>query len=213
MTSWKEVFKSLRGWLVIVFCLSTLLMMVFYMPHFYREIIGPKKGFILNDPFLEIFSPMDWSLPIFSMLYLAVVQTVVTNIKKPEVLLLGLSAYCAINIFRMATMYIVTLEPPAGMILLADPISSIAYPDTGFAKDLFFSGHISTLVLLALADRNYIARALKIAGAVLMALLLAWQHVHYTIDLVAAPLVTYGIFLITRKVLGLTEMAGNQQKP
>ena len=93
-------------------------------------------------------------------------------------------------------MYMVTLEPPNDMILLADPISSIAYPDRGFAKDLFFSGHICTMMVLVLMERKPVLKFLKIGGTVVMALLLAWQHVHYTIDLLAAPLVTYGAYRI-----------------
>ena len=94
----------------------------------------------------------------------------------------------------MLTMYSVTLEPPAGMILLADPISSVLYPDNGFAKDLFFSGHVSTMVILVLLENNRIAKILKITGAAIVGVFLAWQHVHYTIDLLAAPFVTYWVF-------------------
>ena len=104
-------------------------------------------------------------------------------------------------------MYVVTLEPPVGMILLADPISSIAYPDRGFAKDLFFSGHVSTMMVLVLIEKNRLAKILKITGTVIMGFLLAWQHVHYTIDLLAAPVITYGIFLVIKAALKLGDEA------
>ncbi len=154
----------------------------------------PKAGYLPYDPFHDVFTPINWSLPIFAILYAAVIQTVVSSANKPEVFVLGATTYCAVNILRVATMYVVTLEPPVGMILLADPISSILYPDTGFAKDLFFSGHISTIMIMILVEKNLIAKILKIIGAILMALFLAWQHVHYTIDLVAAPIITYWVF-------------------
>lgn len=210
--TWKELLQSSRGRLVLLFCGATMLMMVFYMPHFYREIIGPKKGMLIDDPILALLNPLDWSLPIFTLLYLAVLQTLVFNVNKPQVLLLGVTTYCAINIFRMMTMYGLTLEPPIGMILLADPISSIAYPDKGFAKDLFFSGHISTMIVLALVDENKIAKVLKFAAAIVMALFLAWQHVHYTIDLAAAPVVTYLFFILTRNVLRFDTTGGKPTK-
>ena len=95
----------------------------------------------------------------------------------------------------------------AGMILLADPISSIAYPDRGFAKDLFFSGHVSTMMVLVLIEKNRLAKILKITGTVIMGFLLAWQHVHYTIDLLAAPVITYGTFLLVKAALKLGDEA------
>jgi len=199
--TWKEVAQSSRGRIAMLFCLATLLMIVFYMPHFYSQIITPKKGLLLNDPILGYFTPHDWSLPVFSILYASLLQTIATSYRKPSVLLVGLTTYCLVNIVRLATMYGLTLEPPANMILLIDPISSLAYPDKGFAKDLFFSGHVSTLFVLILVEENKWARILKIIGAFVMAVFLAWQHVHYTVDLLAAPVITWACYLITRKVL------------
>lgn len=192
--TWKETFHTPRMRWAIAFCLVSVLIMFFYIPYFYREIINPKEGFILNDSVLSILVPQNLSLPIFIILYLAVIQTVFSYWNEPQVFVLGAATYCAVNLVRAFTMYALTLEPPTGMILLADPISSVLYPDNGFAKDLFFSGHISTMVILVLIEKRRAAKFAKIAGATLMALFLAWQHVHYTIDLLAAPIITYWVF-------------------
>lgn len=205
--TWKQALQTTRLRWVIAFCVCTLLIIVFYMPVFYQEIIGPKKGYFLADPVLNFFAPVNWSLTVFIILYLAVVHTVFTSLRKPSVALLGLTTYCVVNLLRIVTMYVITLEPPAGMILLADPISSIAYPDRGFAKDLFFSGHVSTMVVLVLIEKNRLAKILKITGTVIMGFLLAWQRVHYTIDLLAAPVITYGIFLLIKAALKLGDEA------
>jgi hypothetical protein len=196
--TWTQVLKTARYRWIILFCLCTLLLIVFYMPIFYQQILGPKKGWVLNDPILQYFEPVNWSLPVFIILYLAVIQTVLSCWLKPELAILGLTTYCVVNLLRILTMYLVTLEPPLDMILLADPISSIAYPDKGFAKDLFFSGHISTMMVLVFIERNRIALVVKVLGTVVMAVLLAWQHVHYAIDIVAAPLITYGAYLLVK---------------
>ena len=108
-------------------------------------------------------------------------------------------------------MYAFTLEPPVGMILLADPISSILYPDSGFAKDLFFSGHISTIMIMVLVEENRIAKISKIIGATLMGVFLAWQHVHYTVDLLAAPIITYWVFGKIRNMLKFQNPPGPNQ--
>ncbi|HWA35214.1 MAG TPA: phosphatase PAP2-related protein [Cyclobacteriaceae bacterium] len=206
--TWKEALSTSRYRWAIVFCAATLLWMFLFVPVFYRDILTPKPGYLLNDYFLGFFTPRDLSLYIFIILYAATVQTIISHWKDPEVIILASTVYVAMNIVRTATMYLITLEPPTGIILLEDPISSLLYPDTGFAKDLFFSGHISTIMVTVFVERNTGARRAKIAGAVMMAVLLAWQHVHYSVDLIVAPLATYGVFLIARHLLKSTKFVG-----
>ena len=202
--TWKEVLQTTGGRWAMFFCLATAAIMVFYVPDFYQNTIAPKKGPILDDAFLNLFNPFDCSIAIFTILYLAVIQTLVLGLKRPSVMMLGITTYCAVSLLRMASMYLVTLEPPTGMILLIDPISSSLYPDNNFAKDLFFSGHVSTMMILVLLDGNKTTKWLKIVGTSIMGLFLAWQHVHYTIDLVVAPVVTYVVFAQIRRILDLT---------
>ena len=205
--TWKEALQITRVRWVIFFCVSTLLINVFYTPFFYQEVLSPKKGFSLNDPILNFFAPINWSLPIFIILYLTVIHAVLSTLKKPNVALLGLATYCVVNLFRIVTMYVVTLEPPVGIISLEDPISSITYPTQDFVKDLFFSGHISAMMALVFIEKNRLAKILKIVGTAIMGVLLAWQHVHYTIDLLAAPVIAYGAFLLIQAALKLGDEA------
>ncbi|HQQ99016.1 MAG TPA: hypothetical protein PLX35_17210 [Cyclobacteriaceae bacterium] len=201
--TWLDVIGTWRGRVAIIFCMATLGMIVFYMPHFYHDILTPKPGIRLQDPVLDMFTPRDWSLIVFFILYASILQTLLMGYKQPKIILVGLTAYSVVNVFRLITMYGLTLEPPTDMILLLDPISSIAYPDKGFAKDLFFSGHVSTVFVLVLVEPNAIARSIKLAGTLVMAVLLAWQHVHYSIDLIAALLVAWGAVVLIRRVLPL----------
>ena len=206
--TWKEIFQTTRVRWAIAFWVVSLLVMFLYVPFFYSQIINPKAGYLIDDPLLNALTPINWSLPIFAILYAAVIQTLVSSAKKPEVFILGATTYCAVNILRVFTMYAVTLEPPVGMILLADPISSILYPDSGFAKDLFFSGHISTIMIMVLVEENRVAKISKIIGATLMGVFLAWQHVHYLIDLLAAPIITYWVFGKIRNMLKSESLHG-----
>ncbi|MBL7864596.1 MAG: hypothetical protein JNK10_06960 [Cyclobacteriaceae bacterium] len=177
-------------------------MMVTYMPTYYLEVIGPKAGILLNDHFLNLFTPVDWSNAVFAILAIAIVQTVIYYAGSATLFTTALTTYCVINVIRMLTMYVVTLEPPGDMILLIDPISAtLVYPEDSFAKDLFFSGHVSTMMVLVLVERNRWWFAAKSVGTGVMALFLAWQHVHYTIDLIAAPIITYLVFLGVRRYL------------
>ncbi|MEP6793230.1 MAG: phosphatase PAP2-related protein [Saprospiraceae bacterium] len=178
--------------------------MIFYLPVFYGDIIEPKQGIYLNDVVLNLFTPVNWSVLIFSMIYISVLQTIFSVARHPDLILLGLATYFGVSLIRMVTMYFLTLEPPVDMILLIDPISSKFYPDNTFAKDMFFSGHISTMMVLVLIEKNKWARWAKIGFTFAIGVLLAWQHVHYTIDILVAPIVTIVVFYCLKNILGHT---------
>ena len=198
--TWKEYLMTARGRYAALFCVVILSMMFGLMPAYYRDIITPKPSILLDDPILNLFTPIDWSTPVFFILTVAILQTVAFYIRTPSVLFLGLTTYCAINVVRMITIYAITLEPPSDMILLVDPFSArFAYPDASFAKDLFFSGHVSTMMVMVLIERVWVLKVIKIIGTALMALFLAWQHVHYSVDLVVAPIATYCVFLLAKR--------------
>ena len=136
--TWSFILNSTRYRLAIAFCAGMIGLMVFYMPTFYQEIIQPKPGIIFNDPVLNALTPINWSVTIFIILYASLIHIVYVSIKNPNTIVVGLTTYCAVNLIRMGTMYLLTLEPPPGMILLVDPIATfLVYPDSGFAKDLF----------------------------------------------------------------------------
>jgi hypothetical protein len=200
--TWREWVRTPGGRGVIAFCLVTLVGMVLFMPYYYRELLGPKQGYLLDDPVLNFFTPEDWSNSVNFILGLALVQTIVMYWKEPGVILTAVLTYCLVNILRALSMYSVTLEPPADMILLIDPISALfVYPDEAFAKDLFFSGHVSTMMAMVFVERNRLWFWTKAGGTALMSLFLAWQHVHYTVDLVVAPIVAYLAYLGARRVI------------
>jgi hypothetical protein len=194
--TWSEWFRIPRGRAIVAFCLVTLVGMVLLMPYYYSELLAPKQGYLLNDPVLNFFTPEDWSNSVNLILGVSLVQTILMYRKEPAVLLNGVMTYCVVNILRAITMYTVTLEPPADMILLVDPISALfVYPDKAFAKDLFFSGHVSTVMAMVFIERNRLWYWIKLGGTALMSVFLAWQHVHYTVDLVVAPFVAYFAYL------------------
>lgn len=200
--TWTELIRSARGRWATAFCVLIVFLMIGYMPTYYQEVILPKPGVLLSDPVLNLFTPVDWSTTVFVILAIAIAQTFIAYAGSPTIFLTALLTFCAVNVVRMITMYVFTLEPPADMILLIDPISAnLVYPNQAFAKDLFFSGHVSTMMVLLLVERRKFWVILKLVGTVLMAIFLAWQHVHYTIDLLVAPLATYLVFLAVRSYI------------
>ena len=200
-SSWAAVWKSNRAKWAIAFCIVAILIDIFYLPFFYQHVLEPKAGILIHDVVLNAFIPRDWSVFIFSIIYLTILQTFFSNLRYPGKLLVGLTSYLMVTLIRMVTMYLVTLDPPTDMILLVDPVTSGFYPDAGFAKDLFFSGHISTLTIMILLEHNKLIQIVKVLGTILVALMLAWQHVHYTLDLMVAPFVSTGIYILARSFL------------
>jgi hypothetical protein len=164
------------------------------LPYFFHSVIGPKPGWQLEDPILKLFIPRDFSVLIFTLIYLSLFIVLLGLIKKPYLIALGLGSYLVITIARMITMYLFTLEPPDGIIVLQDPfIDRLAYGGNVFTKDLFFSGHMATLTLLGLVEERPWAKKIVFGCTLVAGVLIIIQRVHYTIDVLAAPVITYGI--------------------
>jgi len=192
---WKVAWTSTR--FRIQFTLSILGMIAFVLtlPYFFNEILLPKPGVQLHDPVLLSFQPRDWSTEIFVLLYFAIVLSLSSNLKKPDAILLMLQTYVVVNFLRMISLYLLTLEAPEGTIPLNDPfLNDLAYGKEVYVKDLFFSGHISTVCIFFLVQQKRILKWILLVSIVLMAILLAWQRVHYTLDMVVAPVMTWLVF-------------------
>jgi PAP2 superfamily C-terminal len=198
--SWGEARKNKRFVFQFITILIAILLLVTYLPEYFHSVIGPKQGVQLNDFILNLLPPQDHSWVIFGLIYLSLVITLQGITKQPLTILLGLTCYLAITLLRMLTMYLFTLEPPAGILLLHDPIVDVvAYGGVVFSKDLFFSGHVATLTLFALLEQRPALKKLLIVNSVVVAGLILLQHVHYTIDVVAAPLIMIGVYKLMKK--------------
>lgn len=197
--SWRNVIKNKGQLAALVYSIGLIIFFILYLPYFFGQVIDNRAGLLIDDFVLNYLPPTDASWIIFILIYGCILQTIITNARKPSVILSGLATYCTVSLIRMATIYLFTLEPPIGLIPLIDPfVSLIAYEPT-FTKDLFFSGHISTLTVLILIEPNKQLKAIKIIATIAVSLLLLLQHVHYTIDVVAAPLITFASFLLIRQ--------------
>jgi len=194
-TDWRVALKSTRFCIHFILAVLGIVAFAASLPYFFNEILLPRPGVQLNDLVLNFFPPKDWSIEIFILLYSITVISVLINIKKPNTILLMFQMYAVVNFMRMASLYLFTLEAPNGTIPLSDPFLAIfAYGKEVYVKDLFFSGHISTMCILVLVEQRKIMRVVISILTVLLAILLAWQRVHYTLDMIAAPLVSWLVF-------------------
>jgi hypothetical protein len=150
-----------------------------------------RPGIFISDPIVAAIPPHDFTWPIFLCIYSGLIYGLVLLSRAPFRLLAALQAYVFVVVTRILAMYSLPLEPPAGLIPLADPF--VQAFGSGFVptKDLFFSGHTATLVLLALSVPQRSRRMLFALLATLVALMILWQHVHYTVDVLMAPFVVF----------------------
>ena len=148
---------------------------------------------------------MDMSLPVFLCIWASALLLFWRLLYKPQVLLNFLIGYIFLTLLRFATILLFPLEPPANLIALADPIANYFYGEGGYiTKDLFFSGHTSTLILIFLNLEKKTDRIFSFIACVLLAIFLLIQHVHYTIDVLAAPFFTYLIWVATAGLRALS---------
>jgi membrane-associated phospholipid phosphatase len=97
-------------------------------------------------------------------------------------------------------MYTLPLEAPLTMIALKDPFIEFFGNGQTLTKDLFFSGHTATSFLLFLAMKNKYIKPIFLAISISMAIFVLMQHVHYTVDVIAAPFFSYGSYMISKSI-------------
>ncbi len=162
-----------------------------------------RPGVILPDPILSAIAPRDLTWITFALVYASILTTVVLLVPRPRRLLLGMQAYVLMMLLRMAVMSVTPLAAPPGMLALEDPFVQILGTGQVLTKDLFFSGHTSTTFLLALFASGRASRAFLLACTVAVAACVLWQHVHYTVDVLAAPPFAYAAYaLVSRRRAG-----------
>jgi hypothetical protein len=156
-----------------------------------------RPGLTLHDPVLAMFRPVDVSWLIFLIIYGCLVAAIILLARDPFRLLQAFQGYILVLLFRITTIWLVPLEPPAAIISLEDPVVQFfGGLSSTIDKDLFFSGHAATLFLLFLYLPGFLTRSVYLLGTIAVAALLLLQHVHYTIDVVAALPFAYAAFRI-----------------
>jgi len=157
----------------------------------FLEFVEERPGVVLNDPILALISPSNFTWLTFALIYGGLIFGIATLSRHPNQLLLAFQSYVVMVTLRIAAMYVVPLDPPAGLIPLVDPLVQFVGSGKVLTKDLFFSGHTATLLLLGFASQGRVSRTLFYLAAVIVGTCVILQHVHYTIDVLAAPCFAY----------------------
>ena len=194
---WAQTSFRLRLGLVVALLLGLLPV----VPGFYH-FIQARPGQLLADPLLALLPVHDVSVPTFALIYGAIAVTLVYLLPRPRLLLRALWGYYLLQVLRMATLWLLPLEPPPGLLPLHDPVMDRLFAITTqpIVRDLFFSGHTATMALLALAGRGRRWRGVLglLTGAV--GLLVLVHRVHYSYDVLAAPLFAWLAYWLAGRV-------------
>jgi hypothetical protein len=164
------------------------------------QYIQQREGPTLNDYILAWLPVYDLSVWVFTLLYILILTGVIFLLQDPTLFLKTIQAYTILTILRFITMLLVPLNPPLNIIELNDPMVQQLLYQQSITKDLFFSGHTSILVLLALSVTNNRVKVVLFSGAFIVAAMLLIQHAHYAVDVILAPLFSWLAYTIAKKV-------------
>lgn len=198
--SWKQAMqtKAFRNRLIIahVFLVGVILV----LPHFF-DFIEQREGILLFDPILNLIPAKDLSLPVFVCIWGTTALLLYRCASDPRIYITAIYGFVIVIFTRILTISLVPLDPPEGLIPLIDPISNLAYGRADYiTKDLFFSGHTSSQFLTFLCLTNRKDKTIALISTVLVGSMVLMQHVHYTIDVIAAPVFTYGCYWLGREI-------------
>ena len=151
-----------------------------------------RFGYVFKDPILNLFEPVAISEVTFFITYFFAIYGIIISFREPALFVTLLQAYTIMTLFRITCLYVIPLEAPDKIIPLKDTfLQSTFYSGRENLKDLFFSGHTATIFLFAFAFRKIGIKIMFLFGASLVGILVIVQHVHYSIDVVAAPIFAF----------------------
>jgi hypothetical protein len=198
--TWKQTWESGYKRRQLIISTAIMLVLVFTVPFFFSY-IEKRQGILINDWVLAQIPAHNMSVLIFTIIWGMVLLILIRAIYNPSIYITYCWTLILVTIARFLCILFIPLAPPAGLIPLADPITGIFYGHAAITKDLFFSGHTSTLFLIFLCVERRRDKQAALFAAIAVAILLLVQHIHYTIDIVAAPVIVYALYSATRFVL------------
>lgn len=163
--------------------------------------VEQRPGAVLLDPLLDLFDPRLVTWVTFLLIYGALVLAIITLLPNPRQLIHTIQSYILLVLFRIVLMWSAALDPPLTTIELADPVVEIFGTGVVLTKDLFFSGHVSLTFLLCLVCDTKL-RPIFILIALGVAICVLIQHVHYTVDVLVAPFISYASYRIVKIMQG-----------
>ncbi|HEY1009906.1 MAG: phosphatase PAP2-related protein [Daejeonella sp.] len=185
--------KRLISGLIVVSIILTSL------PFFYQA-IEQRNGIKFNDYLLQWLPAYDLSLFIFITIWSMALLTFHRFKQDPQIFLTFLWGFILINLSRFVSIGLVPLNPPDSLIAIHDPIANYFYGPKFITKDLFFSGHTAAMFLMFLCLKKRSDKILAFIATIVIGFAVLIQHVHYTMDVFMAPVITYFLWIGAKKI-------------
>ncbi len=191
-SSWSEAWGSNQFRKKVISGVLLFASILLILPRFF-SVIEARQGIVLNDWLLHLIPSMDFSVLIFILVWSTFLLVLTRCIQQPAIFLMILYFLIFITLTRILTISIIPLDPPTGLIILKDPLTSLSYGGKGIfiTKDLFFSGHTSNLFMFYLCLQKKRDKQFALFTSLLVGSLVLVQHVHYSIDVIGAIIFTY----------------------
>lgn len=200
---WSIHFSSTRFCLLIGACITFLIFSIIFITKS-LAVIDLQSGTLLYDPVHALLPvAIDWSNIIFFLTYSSVFIVLIDVVTKSpnQVLRLGF-AIGLMKILRSFSMFLIPLEPPVGIVALQDPLVSFMTPNHVVAlRDLFFSGHCATMMILLLVAVSPLVKKWMRIIIVIVPLLILQQRVHYTVDVLAGLAVGAAVYWVVKNLV------------
>ena len=199
--SWSKAWQERRFRNKTFIALILVAIVLTLLPTFFA-FIEKREGIVLQDFVLDAIPAMDVSIPTFIIIWSVVLLVFYRIYQNPRLFLVVAYGFILMCILRVLTISILPLNPPAGLIVLKDPIANIAYGGNGIfiTKDLFYSGHTGNMFLFFLCLERKWDKIFALTASFLVGILVMIQHIHYSIDVIAAFIFTYFIYLGAKKL-------------
>ena len=197
--NWKTFFKNKNTRTEFIVTVITFIPLMIFFAQFLL-FVEERNGVTLNDPILNLFNPIDLTWLTFSLIYISLILFLINRISEPKTLMIALQTYGLMVLFRGIAMYLTPFNAPQNIIVLNDPFVQLFGKGDILTKDLFFSGHTGTLFLLVLLVDSKMLKTIFLIATILVGSAVLLQHVHYSIDVFAAPFVAYGSYRIIKKL-------------
>jgi hypothetical protein len=200
--SWLEAWqlRSFRNKTILALAFVVIILLA--LPSFFA-FIEKREGMVLQDFVLERLPAIDVSIPTFFIIWSVVLLVFYRIYQNPNIFLVIAYGFILMCIARVLTISILPLNPPPGLITLKDPIANIVYGGNGIfiTKDLFYSGHTGNMFLFFLCLEAKWDKIIALAASFMVGILVLIQHIHYSVDVIAAFIFTYFIYLGAKKVV------------
>lgn len=195
MPAWREALAD--RWFTLKLLLTPGLFFIYSaVTQHLGNYIESRPGVRLDDKILTLLPSIDFSAPVFFLLYISLTLVIITHIDKPRIILRIIEMHFLVAVVRQICILLVALDPPSGIIVLRDLfLENTVYPrHSPLTKDLFFSGHVASIWLYFLcADKKYI-KYYMVFASLMMSFMILCMRVHYSYDVMGAYFFTTLIY-------------------